>query len=89
MTLFRAQQVHQPGRLGENATRDFILRHVCEVAPELIRGPAELLRVLLRRHYQGRQFPASIDRRFIALVPAVGCTGIGPSKQSFPTTARS
>src|ERR1035438_9919599 len=46
--LFRAQQIHQPGQLGENATRDFILRHVCEVAPELVRTPADLLRVLLQ-----------------------------------------
>ncbi len=73
--LFRAQQIHQPGRLGENATRDFILRHVCEVAPELIRNPADLLRVLLRRHYQQRQYPLSVDRRFIALVRSGGMYG--------------
>lgn len=70
--LFRAQRIHQPGRLGENATKDFILRHVCEVAPELIRNPADLLRVLLRRHYQERHYPLSVDQRFIALVRSGG-----------------
>ena len=70
--LFRAQQLHQPGQLGENATRDFILRHVCEVAPELIRTPADLLRVLLRRHYQQRQYPLRVDQRFISLVCSNG-----------------
>jgi hypothetical protein len=70
--LFRAQQIHQPGRLGENATKDFILRHVCEVAPELIRNSADLLRVLLRRHYQERQYPLSVDQRFITLVRSGG-----------------
>jgi len=70
--LFRAQQIHQPGRLGENATKDFILRHVCEVAPELIRNPADLLRVLLRRHYQERQYPLTVDQRFIALARSGG-----------------
>lgn len=60
--LFRAQQIHQPGRLGENATRDFILRHVCGVAPELIRSAADLLRTLLRRHYQEREYPLSLDK---------------------------
>lgn len=73
--LFRAQQIHQPGRLGENATRDFILRHVCEVAPELIRSTADLLRVLLRRHYQERQYPLSVDQRFISLVRSSGMFG--------------
>jgi hypothetical protein len=76
--LFRAQQIHQPGRLGENATRDFILRHVCEVAPELIRSTADLLRVLLRRHYQERQFPLSVDQRFISLVRSSGMFGDWP-----------
>ena len=70
--LFRAQQIYQPGQLGENATRDFILRHVCQVAPELIRGPAELLCVPLRRHYQQRQYPLSVDQRFISLVRSGG-----------------
>jgi hypothetical protein len=73
--LFRAQQIHQPGRLGENATRDFILRHVCEVAPELIRTPSDLLRVLLRRHYQQSEYPPSIDHRFISLVRSNGQFG--------------
>jgi len=82
--LFRAQQIHQPGRLGENATRDFILRHVCEVAPELIRSPADLLRVLLRRHYQERQYPLSVDQRFISLVRSGGMFGDWPLEAIVP-----
>ncbi len=89
--LFRAQQIHQPGRLGENATRDFILRHVCEVAPELIRSPADLVRVLLRRHYQERQYPLSVDQRFISLVRSGGMfvdwplEAIVPDRSAFMT----
>jgi hypothetical protein len=82
--LFRAQQVHQPGRLGENATKDFILRHVCEVAPELIRNPADLLSVLLRRHYQERQYPLSVDNRFIALVRSGGMFADWPLEAIVP-----
>lgn len=82
--LFRAQQIHQPGQLGENATKDFILRHVCEVAPELVRNSAELLRVLLRRHYQERQYPLSVDQRFISLVRSGGMFGDWPLEVIVP-----
>lgn len=82
--LFRAQQIHQPGRLGENATKDFILRHVCEVAPELIRNAADLLRVLLRRHYQERQYPLSVDNRFISLVRSGGMFADWPLETVVP-----
>ncbi|MDC0740862.1 BREX-3 system phosphatase PglZ [Polyangium mundeleinium] len=60
-----AQALHQPGPLGVNATREFLLRHVFEVVPELIRAPSDLLRVLLRRHHSGRVFPASLDEHLI------------------------
>lgn len=82
--LFRAQQIHQPGRLGENATKDFILRHVCEVAPELIRTSADLLRVLLRRHYRERQYPLSVDNRFISLVRSGGMFADWPLEAIVP-----
>jgi len=52
--LFRAQIQHTPGNMGDNATKEFALRHVFGIAPELINQPSDLLRVLLRRHYQGK-----------------------------------
>src|SRR5690606_4351315 len=76
--------IHQPGRLGENATKDFILRHVCEVAPELIRTSADLLRVLLRRHYRERQYPLSVDNRFISLVRSGGMFADWPLEAIVP-----
>ena len=57
-----------PGNMGANATRDFVLRHVFAIAPELIKTPADLLRVLLRRHYRSLVFPPSFDDRFIELL---------------------
>ena len=66
--LFHAQHQHHPGQLGDNATRDFVLRHVFGVAPELIKEPGDLLRVLLRRHYRGQAVPAIFDDRFMQLV---------------------
>jgi len=66
--LFDAQTKHAPGQLGENATKDFVLRHVFGIAPELIKEPSDLLRVLLRRHYRGQRIPAILDERFIQVL---------------------
>ena len=66
--LYEAQERHRPGPLGDNATREFVLRYVFEVAPELIAREAELLRVLLRRHYRSQRVPRLLDQRFIELL---------------------
>lgn len=66
--LKRAVQDMEPGELGENATRDFILRHVFDIAPEIIKQPSDLMRVLLRRHYRARVFPHEFDIRLIELL---------------------
>ncbi|MFH1006480.1 MAG: BREX-3 system phosphatase PglZ, partial [Candidatus Latescibacterota bacterium] len=49
-------------------TKEFILRHVFEIAPELIRKPSDLLRVLLRRHYREQRIPTILDERFIQVL---------------------
>jgi len=66
--LYRAQMQHNPGTLGDNATKDFVLRHVFELAPELIKQPSDLLRVLLRRHFRNQRVPALLDNRFIEVI---------------------
>lgn len=66
--LYDAQRRHAPGQLGDNATKEFVLRHVFEIAPELIKQPSDLLRVLLRRHYRGQRVPGVLDERFIQLL---------------------
>lgn len=66
--LYEAQSKHAPGQLGDNATKEFVLRHLFGIAPELIKQPADLLRVLLRRHYLGQRIPQALDDRFIKLL---------------------
>lgn len=66
--LYEAQARHAPGRLGDNASKDFVLRHVFEIAPELIKRPPDLLRVLLRRHYRGQRIPAILDEYLIEVL---------------------
>ncbi|MEP9410243.1 MAG: BREX-3 system phosphatase PglZ [Candidatus Brocadia sp.] len=66
--LYQAQMRYKPEKLGDNATKDFILRHVFEIAPELIKQPTNLLRVLLRLHYVGQGIPSMLDERFIYIL---------------------
>ena len=63
--LYEAQKRHAPGMLGDNATKDFVLQHVFEIAPELTRKPSDLLRVLLSRHDRKQRVPALLDERFV------------------------
>lgn len=63
--LFAAYERYCREPLGDNAAKDFILRHVFQLDPAHITQPADLLRVLLRRHYRGQRLPAMFDERFI------------------------
>ena len=66
--LYQAQASQQPERLGNDATKDFVLLHVFEIAPDLIGRPAQLLRVLLRRHYRRQRVPPLLDERLIRVL---------------------
>ncbi len=60
-TLFEAQAKYAQEQLGDTATKAFVLRHVFEIAPELIKQRSDLLHILLRRHYRHQRIPAIID----------------------------
>ena len=62
--LYRAREGNRLERLGDDATKDFVLLHVFEFDPALVKHPAGLLRVLLRRHYSGQRVPRILDDRF-------------------------
>lgn len=70
--LYRAQQQEKPGRLGSNQTRDFILLHVFELQPKLIKHPAHLLRELIRLHYRSVDLPPSLARRVVEVLRQSG-----------------
>ena len=63
--LFDAQTRFPTGRMGENATSDFILRHVFGIAVELISNDADLLRSLLRLHYGQTKLPNTLIERLV------------------------
>jgi hypothetical protein len=64
-SLFEAQRKSPPDRMGDNATKDFILRHVFGIAAELIANEVELLRALLRLHYGKLHLPLMLADRLI------------------------
>jgi len=63
--LYRAYQDYNGPALGEKATKDFILKHVFGIIPEVINTPVELLRMLLSRHCNLVTVPSICDRYLI------------------------
>ena len=63
--LFEAQLKFSPDRMGDNATKDFILRHVFAIASELVATDVDLLRVLLRLHYSNIIIPDLLADRLV------------------------
>lgn len=70
--LYDAQCTYQPEHLGDNATKDFILRHVFGIAAELITNDVGLLHMLLRVHYGKLQLPQVLAERLIQNLNAHG-----------------
>ncbi|MDD2301523.1 MAG: BREX-3 system phosphatase PglZ [Eubacteriales bacterium] len=66
--LFEAQCKSLPDRMGDNATKDFILRHVFGIAAELIANEVDLLRALLRLHYGKLRIPIVLAQRLIQIL---------------------
>jgi PglZ domain. len=67
-SLFEAQHKSPPDRMGDNATKDFILRYVFGIAAELITNEVELLHVLLRLHYGKLRLPQMLAERLIQVL---------------------
>lgn len=66
--LYEAQNVYPPGQLGMSATKEYVLRHVFDIAPELIKRDVDLLRILLQRHQARRSCPRMLDEHLVALL---------------------
>ncbi|CAK0764137.1 BREX-3 system phosphatase PglZ [Gammaproteobacteria bacterium] len=70
--LYDAQRKSPFDRMGDNATKDFILRHVFGIAAELISNEVELLRTLLRLHYGNIQIPYVLSERIVQVLRGHG-----------------
>ena len=63
-----ALKVYRPGLLAPQASTDFILRHVYKIAPEVIQSNADVVRLLIRKHYIGIAMPAFFEQRLVTLL---------------------
>lgn len=68
--LYEAQCISPPDRMGDNSTKDYILRHVFGIAAEMLTNEVELLHVLLRLHYGNVTLPMMLAERFINVLAA-------------------
>lgn len=66
--LFDAQQKTSSDRMGDNATKDFILRHVYGIPMDMISDDIKLLRTLLRLHYSKTQMPKIFSERLVQIL---------------------
>ena len=66
--LDSALDEYSPGQLNENASGDFVLRHVFKVAPEVIQTSSDLLKNLLGLHYRDIDLPDILKARLIKLL---------------------
>ena len=83
-SLFEAQRKSPTDRMGDNATKDFILRHVFGIAAELIANEVELLRALLRLHYSKLQLPLMLAERLIQVLKGHDGIKVWPLSEIVP-----
>jgi len=66
--LFAAQEEQEPGQMGDNATKAFVLDHVFGFAPSTLHTASDLMRALLRHHESGRVMPEILSSRLVQLL---------------------
>jgi hypothetical protein len=82
--LFDAQQKTSSARMGDNATKDFILRHVYGIPMDMISDDIKLLRTLLRLHYSKTQMPKIFSERLVQILIENNTFGTWDLKEIVP-----
>jgi len=59
--LYEAYQRHTGPEMGDRASALFVLKHVFGIVPDMIKTPADLLKLLLSRHARGELAPPRLD----------------------------
>jgi len=82
--LYDAQKKSSPDRMGDNATKYFILRHVFGIAAELIGNEVDLLRALLRLHYNKISIPEVLADRLVQVLKGQSGFHVWPLAEIVP-----
>ena len=71
--LHQSYLQEKPQQLGENATKDFVLRHLWRFGPEFIKEPADFLQLVLRQHFlAGEPMPLTLENRLVLVLEKFG-----------------
>jgi len=82
--LYRAHSHYAKQYLGDAMAQEFILKHVFETVPEMIKKDSDLLRSLLHRHYSKQHVPAPLDAYFLSILEKTGRFKGWPLKAILP-----
>jgi hypothetical protein len=64
--LYRAQQQYASSPQDEAQTLGFVLRHVFQIEPVVIKSPSDLLKMLCERHYRKMSIPRLLDEYLVS-----------------------
>lgn len=70
--------------LGDRSTKSFVLRAVFGCAPELVKTPADALRLLCEKHARNDRFPALLDEHLIQSLGANTAVSDWPIERIVP-----
>ena len=88
-SVMDAIKLFTPGKLSQQSSLDFLLRHIYRIAPETIQTNTDLVRLLIRKHYVGIEMPTQIEDRLIhllSLTPKFKCwdfNALVPNRSTF------
>jgi len=66
--LYNAYINYQGEQLSDTATKEFLLKNIYDIAPEMIRTRADLIKVLISKHLKNIDIPKIIDDYLIDLL---------------------
>jgi hypothetical protein len=82
--LFDAHKKYALDRMGDNASKDFILHHVFDIEAGLISNEVELLRELLWLHYNKSTIPELLSNRLVQVLRRHGSFHNWPLEEIVP-----
>lgn len=68
--LYDAYRSYDGGELGDRSTKSFVLRTVFGCVPEIVKTPADALRLLCEKHARNDRFPALLDQHLVQVLRA-------------------
>ncbi len=67
-TLYSAARHTTPSYRSERETKEYLLKHVFRIVPEIIQSPSELTRVLLRRTAEDQRVPEILEQHLLGVL---------------------